>query len=194
MSILEKWHEKYLLFLGKLFVGYGTNDSPVHVYPDVKIDLTPNSDLYSGLSEEERLEKIRQNLAYVWADGVESPKWKKRGIPYIGIRLHSSLVLHEMIGCGRGWNLAKARKLAAKCEARFLFPQEYKEVLYCWDTITRMRLIAGDFPLEKDLFWLYTGSDKEQADELKYDLCFPNGEVIWYSEWDDEGNVLLALR
>ena len=193
MSIFENWYEKYLLFLGKFFVGYGAYGKPVHVYPDVKIDLTPNSDLYSGLSEEERLEKIRQNLTYVWADGYESPKWEKRGVPYIGIRLTPSLVMHEMIGCGHGWDLAKARKLAQKCEARFLSPQEYKEVLYCWNTINKMRLIAGDFPLEKDWFWLYTGTDKEQADELDYHLCYQNGEVIWYSEFDDEGDVLLAL-
>lgn len=194
MSIFEKLHEKYLLFLGKFFEGYGAHGKPVHVYPGVKIDLTPNHDLYSGLSEEDRLEKIRQNLTYVWSDGYESHKWERRYYPYIGIRLSPSLVMHEMIGCGRGWDLAKARKLAEKSEARFLSPQEYNEVLYCWNDINKMRLLAGDFSLQKGLMWVYTGKDKEQADELDYHLCHSDGEVIWYSEWDDEGNVLLALR
>ena len=66
--------------------------------------------------------------------------------------------------------------------------------MYCWDDISNMRLIACDFPLEKALIWIYTDEDVEQNNDYKYHLCTQSGEVIYYSEWDDEGNVLLALR
>ncbi len=199
MGIFRKFQKNFPLYLGKFIVSFKDSSGlasckPVHAYPDAEIDLTPNHRLYSGLSEEERLEKIKQNLAYVWADGFESKKWESRYIPYLGIRLTPSLILHEMIGGGRGYDLAKAQKLAQKCQARFLSPQEYKEVLYCWDAISKMRLIASDFPLEKGLMWVYTGEDAEQSNIYKYHLCSDSGEVIWYSEWDDDGNVLLALR
>lgn len=199
MSIFRKLQKDFPLYLGKFIVLLKENFSfagckPVHAYSDAEIDLTPNPRLYIGLSEDERLEKIKQNLAYVWADGYESKKWESRNIPYLGIRLTPSLVLHEMIGGGRGYDLAKAQKLAKKCQARFLTQNEYREVLYCWDAITKMRLIACDFPLEKALMWVYTGEDAEQDNDYKYHLCTQSGEVIWYSEWDDDGNVLLALR
>ncbi len=199
MNIFRKFKKNFPLYLGKFIVSLKEPSSvagckPVHAYPDAEIDLTPNPRLYIGLSEEERLEKIKQNLAYVWADGFESKKWERRNIPYLGIRLTPTLVLHEMIGGGRGYDLAAAQKLAKKCQARFLSPKEYKEVLYCWDAISKMRLIAGDFPLEVGLMWIYTGKDAKQANHFKYNLCTNLGEVIWYSEWDDAGNVLLALR
>lgn len=170
------------------------NCKPVLAYPDARIDLSPNPRRYAGLSPNERLNEIKQNLAYVWADGYESKKWESRNIPYLGIRLTPSLILHEMIGTGYGYDLATAKKLAKKCQARFLTQNEYREVLYCWDDISNMRLIACDFPLEKALMWVYTGEDAEQDNEYKYHLCTKSGEVIWYSEWDDDGNVLLALR
>ena len=199
MSIFRKLKQNFPLYAGKFAVWMKSSSSlagckPVYAYPDAEIDLTPNPRLYIVFSESERLEKIKQNLAYVWADGYESTKWEKRGIPYLGIRLTPSLVLHEMIGCGNGYDLAKAQRLARKCKARFLTQNEYREVLYCWDAISEMRLTSCDFPLEKALMWVYTGDDPEQANDFKYHLCTQNGEIIWYSEFDDDGNVLLALR
>ena len=121
MNIFRKLQKDFPLYLGKFIVLLKENFSfasckPVHAYSDAEIDLTPNPRLYIGLSEDERLEKIKQNLAYVWADGYESKKWESRNIPYLGIRLTPSLVLHEMIGDGRGYDLAKAQKLAKKCQ------------------------------------------------------------------------------
>lgn len=170
------------------------NCKPVLAYPDARIDLSPNPRRYAGLSPNERLNEIKQNLAYVWADGYESKTWKERQCNYLGIRLTPCLILHEMIGTGRGYDLATAKKLAKKCQSRFLSQNEYREVLYCWDDISNMRLIAGDFPLEKALIWIYTDEDAEQNNDYKYRLCTQSGEVVCYSECDDEGNVLLALR
>lgn len=104
MSIFRKLKQNFPLYAGKFAVWMKSSSSlagckPVYAYPDAEIDLTPNPRLYIVFSESERLEKIKQNLAYVWADGYESTKWEKRGIPYLGIRLTPSLVLHEMIGC-----------------------------------------------------------------------------------------------
>ena len=172
----------------------GAGCKPVFAYPDAGIDLSTNPRRYAGLSPSERLNEIKQNLAYVWADGYESKTWKKRHCKYLGIRLTPSLILHEMIGTGRGHDLANAKKLAAVCKTRFLTTEEFREVLYCWDKLSEMRLTAGDFPLEKAHTWVYTGEDAEQADSNRYHLCEPDGKVIWYSEFDDYGNVLLALR
>ena len=128
----------------------------------------------------------------MWADGYESKTWKKRQCNYIGIRLTPSLILHEMIGTGRGYDLANAKKLASICKARFLTTEEFREVLYCWDKLSEMRLAAGDFPLEKALMWVYT-KDTEQAETGRCILCNPDGEIIRYSEFGGSGNVLLAL-
>ena len=95
------------------------NCKPVLAYPDAGIDFSPNPRRYAGLSPNERLNEIKQNLAYVWADGYESKTWKKRQCNYIGIRLTPSLILHEMIGTGRGYDLTNAKKLASICKARF---------------------------------------------------------------------------
>ena len=165
---------------------------PVLAYPDAGINLSPNPRRYAGLSPNERLNEIKQNLAYVWADGYESKTWKKRQCNYIGIRLTPSLILHEMIGTGRGYDLANAKKLASICKARFLTTEEFREVLYCWDKLSEMRLTAGDFPLEKALMWVYT-KDTEQAETGRCILCNPDGEIIRYSEFGGSGNVLLAL-
>ncbi|MCI7420892.1 MAG: hypothetical protein MSS98_04390 [Alphaproteobacteria bacterium] len=92
MSIFRKLQNDFPLYLGKFIVLLKENFSfagckPVHAYSDAEIDLTPNPRLYIGLSEDERLEKIKQNLAYVWADGYESKKWESRKFQCTKIRL-----------------------------------------------------------------------------------------------------------
>ncbi len=169
------------------------NSKPVFVYPNVKIDLVPDEHVYDGLTKHERLEKIKQNLAYVWADGYESKKWEKRNVPYLGIRLTPSFVLHETIGYGHSWNLAEARCLARKCKARLLTGNEYQEVVHCWFKISEMRKLAGDFPLEEYLTWIYEDKNK-QLNESCYILCAPNGKKLWLSEFSTKGNILLALK
>ena len=70
MSIFRKLQKDFPLYLGKFIVLLKENFSfasckPVHAYSDAEIDLTPNPRLYIGLSEDERLEKIKQNLIAV---------------------------------------------------------------------------------------------------------------------------------
>lgn len=169
------------------------NCKPVFAYPDAKIDLSPNEQIYSGLTNHERMGKIRQNLAYVWADGYESKQWEKRCVPYLGIRLTPTLILHEMIGCGHGWNQAEALRLAKKCKARLLTYDEYQVVLRCWFKISEMRGLAGDFPLEEYPTWIYKGKNKYSKESCCI-LCATNGKKLWLSEFDSTGNVLLALK
>lgn len=168
---------------------------PAYKDPYVQISLQKEL-ICSTMSHQEYLAKLRKSLSYVWTDGYESKTWIKRPCRYLGIRILPNFILHETIACGHGWNEYGVRLLAKKCKARLLSPKEFQLVLELWKDLSDMREKAGDAPLERGLTWTILSQAETNSDKTSelYSLCGMDGKVIWWSEFDDEGNALFSVE